>query len=228
MFLHEISQQDDPVAYDAVVSRLPTELHEGRIFEPVCLWAITNAALHMIMRRIFCRVLGLSFDSQRTRHSLIGSTRAMSSPPPPPPRLDVAPDDSQTHAVSGERQFKDGWTVAHLMKQPVRSLRDLSQEMTREINSMLVDFQHNYQRRCLQLEKKFADRAAFEAPRSSSSLYMELPAVDLCYDALFERLRPDTIVMLFNVLICQRNVVVTAPTVDGLTDVMEVALSLLW
>lgn len=57
---------------------------------------------------------------------------------------------------------------------------------------------------------------------------MELPAVDLCYDALFERLRPDTIVMLFNVLICQRNVVVTAATIDGLTDVMEVALSLLW
>ena len=57
---------------------------------------------------------------------------------------------------------------------------------------------------------------------------MDLPAVDLCYDALFEKLRPDTIVMLFNVLICQHNVVVTSDAVDGLTDVMEVALSLLW
>ncbi len=42
-----------------MTKRLPNELVKERLFQPVCLWAITNAALHMIMRRIFCRVLGL-------------------------------------------------------------------------------------------------------------------------------------------------------------------------
>lgn len=166
----------------------------------------------MIMRRIFCRVLGLSLNGEPPQSSggvvpeelQAAATSSTRTPPPPPPRGDssnpstsasgsnISPpatsivgddeegDDIKTPTGGARTPLKSPsmrdvdarsdapiWQVSQLMRRPVRSLRAVASAMTREINSLLMDFQRHYLLRCIQLEQRFAANQSALAPSSS-------------------------------------------------------------
>ena len=182
IFYHEVTKQDDALGHHDICTQLPPALGEARIFQPVCLWAITNAPLHMIMRRTFCRILGLRLPHKGRPLSSTELRVQLPVPPVPPRRGDVTSSaevvlvteqDNPSTASANAPYFAtgSGWSIAELMKDPTRNIKSVASAMSKEVDLMLEKFQAHYASRCLRLERSFADYdhlAAVASARSNS------------------------------------------------------------